>query len=61
MATNKNQWAPNERGDKRNELMNGGIPDCLRRFNSANVGASWKTKCRKQLNFSIKNKRRFGK
>jgi len=37
--------------------------DVLPKYNGGNVGATWKTKCAKnrQLDFSIKSKRRFGR
>ena len=44
MGISKNQLAGVRGLTNRNEEMNGGIHDCLRKYNSANVGAMWKTR-----------------
>ena len=60
----KNQMVGQRGLANRNEILNGGIPDCLRKYNASNVGTTWKTKGkygpggRKKLDFSIKSKRR---
>jgi hypothetical protein len=59
MAVSKNQLVGKRGAAGRNEDCNGGIDGCLRKYNGANVGATWKTKCAKhrQLNWGIKSKR----
>lgn len=60
---NKNALVGQRGGDAQNERWNGGIRDCLRRYNAANCGAIWKTKgkwgekSRKALRFDIKRKK----
>jgi len=57
----KNQMVGQRGAESRNEDCNGGIRDCCRKHNAANVGAMWKTKGKygpkgkRKLRFDIKS------
>lgn len=63
MAVNKNQLAGQRGGAARNEMFNGGIHDCCKKYNAANVGSHWRSSKKWERKFwtqSIKRKKNKG-